>query len=90
MSSEETGIVWFKDCSYNNKHLVGGKCSSLGELHYLAKMINFEIADGYAVTTTLYDRFIEENNLTNIINHLYLVFLISHHYRLIFLRGDKY
>jgi|TARA_B110000093_G_C12972327_1_gene413448 pyruvate,water dikinase len=67
MSSEETGIVWFKDCSYNNKHLVGGKCSSLGELHYLAKMINFEIADGYAVTTTLYDRFIEENNLTNII-----------------------
>ena len=25
-------IIEFKDCSYKNKHLVGGKCSSLGEL----------------------------------------------------------
>ena len=56
-------ILWFKDCSYKNKSLVGGKCSSLGELHYLAKMINFDIADGFAVTTTLYDAYIKQNNM---------------------------
>jgi pyruvate,water dikinase len=56
-------ILWFKDCSYKNKHLVGGKCSSLGELYYLAKILNFDVADGFAITTTLYDEFIEKNNL---------------------------
>ena len=30
-------IVWFKHCSYKNKELVGGKCSSLGELFVLSK-----------------------------------------------------
>ena len=34
-------IVWFKDCSYKNKHLVGGKCSSLGELYHLSETIHF-------------------------------------------------
>ena len=29
-------IIDFKDCSYKNKHLVGGKNSSLGELYNLA------------------------------------------------------
>ena len=56
-------ILWFKDCSYKNKHLVGGKCSSLGELYYLAHDITFDIADGFAITTILYDEFIEQNNL---------------------------
>ena len=65
--SDAIDILWFNECSYKNKYLVGGKCSSLGELHYLAKMINFDIADGYAITTLLYDRFIHENKLYNII-----------------------
>jgi len=56
-------ILWFKDCSYKNKHLVGGKCSSLGELYYLSRDISFDIADGFAITTTLYDEFIVQNNL---------------------------
>jgi len=56
-------ILWFKDCSYKNKHLVGGKCSSLGELYYLSRDITFDIADGFAITTTLYDEFIVQNNL---------------------------
>ena len=47
--------IWFKDCSYKNKDLVGGKCSSLGELCHLAKMLNFDIADGFAITTDLYN-----------------------------------
>ena len=56
-------LIWFKDCSYNNKHLVGGKCSSLGELHSIAKRIGFSIGDGFAITTELYNQFIHSNNL---------------------------
>jgi len=60
-------VIWFKDCSYKNKHLVGGKCSSLGELCHLAKLISFDFADGFAITTTLYDEFIKDNNLESVI-----------------------
>ena len=57
-------ILRFKDCSYKNKNLVGGKCSSLGELYHLSQQLNFNISDGFAITTLLYDKFIEQNNLT--------------------------
>jgi pyruvate,water dikinase len=60
-------IIWFKDCSYKNKNLVGGKCSSLGELYNLSQKINFNISNGFAITTILYDKFIEYNKLYNII-----------------------
>ena len=56
-------ILPFKECSYQNKQLVGGKCSSLGELNSLSHHLNFNIADGFALTTLLYDKFIEQNNL---------------------------
>ena len=56
-------VLFFKDCSLNNKHLVGGKNSSLGELYHLSQKINFSIADGFAITTLLYDEFINQNNL---------------------------
>ena len=62
-------IIWFKDCSYNNKHLVGGKCSSLGELYYLSKKLYFSIADGFAITTVLYDEFIKSNELEDLISN---------------------
>ena len=62
-------IIWFKDCSYKNKSLVGGKCGSLGELHHFSKKMGFLIADGFAITTKLYDEFIKYNNLTEIIKH---------------------
>ena len=39
-------IIWFKDCSYKNKHLVGGKCSSLGELYNLSNKIK-DMIGGY-------------------------------------------
>ncbi len=58
-------ILWFHECSYKNKHLVGGKCSSLGELHNLSQRMNFNIADGFAITTSLYDIFLEQNQLTS-------------------------
>jgi pyruvate,water dikinase len=62
-------IVWFKECSYHNKHLVGGKCSSLGELSKLSETIGFNIADGFAITTYLYDTFIFQNDLHTIIEN---------------------
>jgi len=60
-------IVWFKDCSYKMTSLVGGKCASLGELTRLSKHLHFNIADGFAITTELYDEFIRNNDLENII-----------------------
>ena len=60
-------ILWFKDCSYENKQLVGGKNASLGELYHLSKSLNFNIANGFAITTELYDAFIQENQLNEII-----------------------
>ena len=60
-------IIWFKDCSYSNKNLVGGKCSSLGELYHLSKKIDFAIADGFAITTNVYREFIHYNNLDSLI-----------------------
>jgi pyruvate,water dikinase len=59
----DTEIIWFKDCSYDNKHLVGGKCSSLGELHSIAKRIGFSIGDGFALSINMYDDFIKYNEL---------------------------
>lgn len=63
-------IIEFKNCSYKNKHLVGGKCSSLGELYHLSQNLNFQIADGFAVTTKMYDDFVDQNNLDNVIHEL--------------------
>lgn len=60
-------IIWFKDCSYENKHLVGGKCSSLGELHAISRRIGFSIGDGFAITTTMYDSFVQYNMLGDVI-----------------------
>jgi|SaaInlStandDraft_6_1057023.scaffolds.fasta_scaffold14524_2 pyruvate, water dikinase len=60
-------IIEFKDCSYDNKNLVGGKCSSLGELYKLSHNLNFNIADGFALTTILYDKYIEQNKLNILI-----------------------
>ena len=60
-------ILFFKDCSYDNKNIVGGKNSSLGELYHLSQKLNFSIADGFAITTILYDKFIEQNNLNDFI-----------------------
>tara|TARA_B100000902_G_scaffold278899_2_gene264800 strand:- start:5324 stop:7690 length:2367 start_codon:yes stop_codon:yes gene_type:complete len=60
-------IIWFKDCSYKNKNLVGGKNSSLGELYHLSKELNFKIANGFAITTKVYQEFIEINNIDKLV-----------------------
>ena len=60
-------VLEFSKCLYDNKHLVGGKCSSLGELYHLSKKYNFHIADGFATTTILFDDYLEHNNLTSLL-----------------------
>jgi pyruvate, water dikinase len=60
-------IIKFENCSYKNKHLVGGKNASLGELYHLSQQLNFNIADGFAISILLYDEFIKQNNLNEII-----------------------
>ena len=60
-------ILWFSKCNYNNKNLVGGKCASLGELYHLSKIHNFNISNGFAITTTFYMNFINKNNIKKII-----------------------
>ena len=56
-------VVWFSDCSYKNKHLVGGKNASLGELKRLSKKLNFNISDGFAISTNFYNSFIIQNDI---------------------------
>jgi pyruvate,water dikinase len=52
-------ICWFADCNKDSGPLVGGKCSSLGE------MINagIRVPPGFAVTTEGYRQFMEEGGL---------------------------
>jgi pyruvate,water dikinase len=57
-------ILWFSDCSYKNKHLVGGKNASLGELFHLSQELDFKIAHGFAITTQFYKCFLEHNDIT--------------------------
>ena len=60
-------IIEFKNCSYKNKHLVGGKNASLGELYNISNELKFNIADGFAITTTFYSEFIKNNNIDELI-----------------------
>ena len=60
-------IIGFKNCSYKNKHLVGGKNASLGELYNISNELKFNIADGFAITTTFYSEFIKNNNIDELI-----------------------
>lgn len=65
-------IVWFPNCKFKDKNLLGGKNISLGELSRISKDLGFEIADGFAITTQVYDTFIIdikewiENKLSNL------------------------
>ena len=63
-------IIWFKDCSYENKNLVGGKNASLGELYHLSKKFDFRIANGFAITTSLYNDFITHNKINDVVENL--------------------
>ena len=64
-------VLFFNICNHYNKCLVGGKNASLGELIKLSKKNNFNISNGFAITTLLYDEFIKYNKIEDkIINIL--------------------
>lgn len=60
-------IIWFNDCGYKNKYIVGGKNASLGELYTLSSKLNFNIANGFALSTKMYDSFINFNDIEKFI-----------------------
>jgi pyruvate,water dikinase len=56
-------VIWFKDLSIKNVPEVGGKNASLGEMYnaLIKKQVN--IPNGFAVTSSAYEKFLKENNL---------------------------
>lgn len=56
-------IIWFENCSHNDKLQVGGKNASLGELKALSDSMGMHVGDGFAITTKVYDDFCKENNV---------------------------
>ena len=63
-------ILWFSECSYLNKNLVGGKNASLGELYRLSQRLEFNISNGFAITTQLYQEFLQHNRMLQPIQDL--------------------
>ncbi len=59
-------VCWFEDCRRDSVSLVGGKCSSLGEL------INagVRVPPGFALTTEGYRRFMAEAGLDRVVESL--------------------
>ena len=60
MSTDAPVVCWFEEVNKGSVDLVGGKCSSLGEL------INagIRVPPGFAVTTEGYRRFMDEANIS--------------------------
>ena len=61
------GILWFKECSYDNINLVGGKNSSLGELQRMSQVLGFNTANGFAITTEFYLEYLSSNGLSSLL-----------------------
>jgi len=54
-------VLAFEECDLSMVNRVGGKCASLGEL----LKARIPVPPGFAITTEAYDRFMEENGLTD-------------------------
>ena len=60
----DTGnIKWFEDLGIQNILEVGGKNANLGELKKISKKYNFNVPDGFAITTKSYTNFILYNKI---------------------------
>ena len=58
-------VLPFKKISKKDLLLVGGKNSSLGEMHNALSSKGINVPDGFATTSQAYFKFLEENNLTS-------------------------
>ena len=72
--SQKSEIVWFNDISMDDLSLVGGKNANLGELTTSMSRSGVPVPPGFAITTKLYDDFIEINQLAEPIATLLLQF----------------
>ena len=59
-------IAWFEDCNKQSTELVGGKCSSLGEL----LRVPVPVPTGFAVTTEAHRTFLGQGDLVAHAEHL--------------------
>ncbi|HDD46485.1 MAG TPA: phosphoenolpyruvate synthase [Candidatus Aenigmarchaeota archaeon] len=57
-------VLWFKEISNKDVHLVGGKNASLGEM---ISKTNIPVPDGFAITSYAYQYFIKKNGLEDFI-----------------------
>ncbi|MCK9187353.1 MAG: phosphoenolpyruvate synthase [Candidatus Colwellbacteria bacterium] len=57
-------IIWFKDLSIGDVPKVGGKNASLGEMYNALVPRGINIPNGFAITAGAYQKFLEENGLT--------------------------
>ena len=63
-------VIWFKDCTHNDKLLVGGKNASLGELKNISEKMGMHVGDGFAITTQVYDEYCKLNKLDKKIDNI--------------------
>ena len=58
-----SNIVWFEKISLNDINLVGGKNASLGEMIQNLDNLDIKIPNGFAITTTAYEKFLKFNKI---------------------------
>ena len=63
MNNNNNYIKWFDDISLQDLELVGGKNASLGEMISNMTKFGIKIPYGFAITTNIYDKFLNNNNL---------------------------
>ncbi|MCL5405213.1 MAG: PEP/pyruvate-binding domain-containing protein [Deltaproteobacteria bacterium] len=66
MKQTNNYVLWFQECDISSVPVVGGKCASLGEL----LKADIPVPPGFAVTTEIYTRFMEENSLDKEVKRL--------------------
>ncbi len=64
-NDKNKNIIWLEEARLKDLHLVGGKNASLGEM--MRNITDVKIPDGFIVTTQSYDKFLQHNNLANLI-----------------------
>lgn len=61
-------LMSFDNISLKDLNLVGGKNASLGEMMQVTQSLGIEVPNGFAITTTAYQEFLELNNLIDFIS----------------------
>ena len=65
-------ILWFKDITYKDISLVGGKNASLGEMYSNLSKKGINVPNGFAITSNAYWRYLEHNNLLEKLKKVFL------------------